>query len=419
MTWTELSADPAVRALGWTVLHSSWQGALIALAAGLLARLLPVRVAAPRYRLFAAALALVPIFGLVTWCRLRFPAGAVEPAALGASGLAAQATPGALRLRADAYAPIVAALWSGGVLGVAAWHLVGLFATIRLPRTGVRPVGERWHGRLAPLARSLGVTRAVGLRASARVDAPSVVGWRTPTILLPTSSFSRLSERQLDLILTHELAHVRRGDVLASAFQTLVDTLLFFHPFARWLSRAVRLERESCCDDLVIDTTGRPLEYARALERIESLRSVGSLGAVAANGGSLLRRVRRLLEHDEPGGAPPRRRAFAGVFALTGLAGATVGVADATVVLASGLPPAARDGASGFAQAAGLPGNEPPAAGLSSPRSAALRAAEGDARRGVTRFAHERTGFGRTPTPPMGFFVTGPTGITGAAGRTD
>src|SRR5262249_25314266 len=99
-------------------------------------------------------------------------------------------------------------------------------------------------------------------------------------------------------ILAHELAHIRRHDYLVNLMQTLVETVLFYHPAVWWLSRRIRIERENCCDDLAVSLCGDPVAYASALADLEALRSGPAPDhhiAMAATGGRLLLRVRRLL----------------------------------------------------------------------------------------------------------------------------
>ena len=117
-------------------------------------------------------------------------------------------------------------------------------------------------------------------------------------MLVPASSLSGLSAQQLEMILAHELAHIRRHDYLVNVLQSVAETLLFFHPAAWWVSRQIRIERENCCDDLAVGTCGNAVEYARALTVLEELRDRPAL-AVAASGGSLLERVKRLIGPNE------------------------------------------------------------------------------------------------------------------------
>ena len=132
----------------------------------------------------------------------------------------------------------------------------------------------------------LGVSRPVRLLKSALVEVPTVIGWFRPVILLPAATLTGLTPGQLEAILAHELAHVRRLDYVVNAFQCLVETLMFYHPVAWWISRCIREERENCCDDLVIKVCGDRLAYARALATHGR--------ASRRNAGPGLRRERRL-----------------------------------------------------------------------------------------------------------------------------
>ena len=95
-------------------------------------------------------------------------------------------------------------------------------------------------------------------------------------MLLPASALAGLSPQQLEAILAHELAHIRRHDYLVNLLQTLVETLLFYHPAVWWLSRRIRIERENCCDDLAVSLCGDPVAYAKALADLEELRADSS-----------------------------------------------------------------------------------------------------------------------------------------------
>src|SRR5205085_7690670 len=107
--------------------------------------------------------------------------------------------------------------------------------------------------------------------------------------------------QQLEAVLAHELAHVRRHDYLVNVVQTGVETLLFYHPAVWWVSRQIRAEREHVCDDMAVRVTGDAMTYPRALTRIERLRTTTPLFVMAADGGSRRTRVSRLVE------GPPRQ----------------------------------------------------------------------------------------------------------------
>jgi hypothetical protein len=143
----------------------------------------------------------------------------------------------------------------------------------------------------------MGVTqRRVRLLVSPRVDAPAVLGWLRPVILAPVAALSGLSPDHIEALLAHELAHIRRNDYLINLLQSVVETLLFYHPAVWWISRQIRTERELCCDDLAVALTTDVLTYAQALAELEAGRPSRLRTAVAGTDGSLSRRIARLLE---------------------------------------------------------------------------------------------------------------------------
>ena len=126
-------------------------------------------------------------------------------------------------------------------------------------------------------------------------EVPVVVGYLRPAILVPVGMFAAMPASQIEAILTHELAHIRRHDYLVNLLQTIAGQLLFYHPAVWWISRVIRTERENCCDDLVVAASGDAPEYAAALTALEQSRRSVSEAVLAATGGSLMKRIRRLL----------------------------------------------------------------------------------------------------------------------------
>jgi hypothetical protein len=187
---------------------------------------------------------------------------------------------------------------------------------------GARPLSGLWLERAAEIARKLSVSGPVKVLESSLVSVPTAVGWLRPAILLPASAFTGLTPQQLEAVLAHELAHVRRHDYLVNVLQTGVETLLFYHPAVWWVSRQIRAEREHVCDDMAVRVTGDAMTYARALTRIERLRTTAPRLAMAADGGSLRFRVSRLVE------GPPNPRHLSpllvGLFLIVGTLTAVV-----------------------------------------------------------------------------------------------
>lgn len=218
--------------------------------------------------------------------------------------------------------PWIARLWLLGLVVALAREIGGSTVARRWARRG-HPLPETWRRRAAALADRV-VGRPVRVLASVHVDVPCVVGALRPIVLVPVAAFHGLPPEQLEAVLLHELAHVRRRDGLAHAMQRAAEALLWFHPAARWLSRRIDAERELACDALVASVAGSGRDLARALAALEDLR--GPRPALAATDGDLLRRVRRLV--GEPSGssrelgprALPVALAAMAVFCLAALA---------------------------------------------------------------------------------------------------
>ncbi len=137
------------------------------------------------------------------------------------------------------------------------------------------------------------------LLESCLAEVPVVIGYLRPAILLPVGLLAGLPAAQVEAILLHELAHIRRHDYLVNLVQMFVEGLLFYHPAVWWLSAVIRAERENCCDDVVVATQGDAYGYAAALAALEERRAVSGDAVLAANGGSLVKRIRRLLAPPE------------------------------------------------------------------------------------------------------------------------
>jgi beta-lactamase regulating signal transducer with metallopeptidase domain len=172
-----------------------------------------------------------------------------------------------------------------------------------------------WQTPCRRIAYRLGLPAAAHVVESALVEVPTVVGWLRPAILLPMAAMAALSPAQIEAVLAHELAHIRRHDYAVNLLQTIAETVLFYHPAVWWLSARVRTEREHCCDEVAVRISGDAVAYARALAELEAWRTSSPALALAATGGSLLERVRRILR--VPVTDEPRSPGWAVTLALT------------------------------------------------------------------------------------------------------
>ncbi len=289
-------------ALGWALVHSLWQGVLVAVVVLAALRRLRRQSAAVRYAVaLGGLLAQVLTFGLTAWIcyPLTNDTVAVALSTPTEPAMYSAAEPGfQLRLFLENNFPLLVLLWVTGA-GVFGLRLMGGWALVqRWTQRGSRPAPAAWQTYLDRLAAQMNLRRPVRLLESARVAVPMTVGWLKPVVLLPVGVLTGLSPRQLEAVLAHELAHIGRHDYLVNLVQSVVDVLFFYHPVTWWLSARVRQEREHCCDDVAVALTGNPVALAQALAALETLRPAPTPTLALAFGGqktSLLDRVKRVL----------------------------------------------------------------------------------------------------------------------------
>jgi beta-lactamase regulating signal transducer with metallopeptidase domain len=298
-----------LQALGWTLLHFVWQGAALA-ALFAVGNTLSQR-ATTRYALAVITIMLMMAAPVVTFTELtlqKYPA--VRYRAQGASASAAKPVQGvSLKARPSAPAPETPASQPAVILFVEAWFLGvvllslrtagGLFVIERMRRRELRPVGRELYLKCVALQLRMGFERFIRYCECDRLDAPAAFGWIRPVVLLPVRALSGLTEEQIEAVIAHELAHIRRLDCFVNLFQIGVETLLFYHPAVWWVSQRIRIEREHCCDDEAVALCGDAVTYARALTMMEEWRTAPSL-MMAANRSPLSQRVVRLLGLDGP-----------------------------------------------------------------------------------------------------------------------
>jgi beta-lactamase regulating signal transducer with metallopeptidase domain len=318
--------NPTVGAIGWTLIHFCWQAAVIAafyrslgvlaarwssnarylLALGALLLMLATAVGTFGFEMQSIAFTpddpgtgtlMVPhTFSPVITARSEMakPVAASQPTSTGltsSSLLVSIAQLPVLR--------VIDGLWLLGVLVLSLRSLGGWWLIQRLRATATVEAPDQVQASFRAIAKALKIHQPVLLRVSSAVTGPVTVGALRALILLPVCAATSLSPDELEVVLAHELAHVRRADFFWNLVETLVETLFFFHPAVWWLSGQIRHERELCCDDLALSVCPNPLVYANALFELEQQRSrIGQL-SMALNGhqpGRALRmRIARVL----------------------------------------------------------------------------------------------------------------------------
>ncbi len=305
----DIFALPLIQALGLTLLHFLWQGSIV----GMVLFVLLCVFRKPQLRYVASCLlllvlAVLPVGTFATIYEApqkpetltpvnvarspevrveeTTPAPVIKPARQPAQTLLNTS-------RLTVYLPWLVVTWFIGALIFSGKLLLSFLTLQRFRRKGVRLAEQGLQLRLLEFARRLNVKQKITLLESKLVPVPIVLGWLRPVILLPASAVSGLSPKQLEMLLAHELAHVLRRDYLVNILQSVLESLLFYHPVVWWVSAQIRKEREYCCDDIAVSLTGNAQGYARTLLTLAEMRV--SL-APSANGGQLFTRVSRLLQ---------------------------------------------------------------------------------------------------------------------------
>ena len=294
-----------LESLGWTLMHFCWQAGAIALVYWLADTALSKARSQTRYLLALAAMLLMLLGAVATFSYeetrghsdLSFAADSFVPAAnktirssisidlvplTGLSTAGSAERPAQLHL--STILPWLDIAWLLGVACLSARTIGGWRMIQRLRRRAQLEVPESVRANFAQLRKRLGITRPVSLRISDHVQGPLAMGIVRSLILLPASTLMALSPEQLEAVLAHELAHVRRADYLWNLIQTMIETLFFFHPAVWWVGRRLRQQRELCCDDVALQSCADPLVYATALLRLEEQRGQRLNLAMALDG---------------------------------------------------------------------------------------------------------------------------------------
>lgn len=360
MTFLDLFDETTSLRVTRTLLHLLWEGFAIGLATSALARAFRSATAQVRYGIHAAGLAMIALCVPLTLAWISSggfssspelggarvsraspsePSIGPEPSSPGTAPWEAAAGGDIAAPPAGAFvaenAPTVPTGWESWlstllrsaspfaaaayIFGVAAmWGRLccALWGVRRLRRRAVPVQDLELLSQIRRQAGRIGLKVVPVVAWCDRIAIPVAVGILQPMILLPAWLTARLEPEQLQVILAHEMAHIRRLDLLVSLLQRLLETLLFFHPVVWHLSRQLSAERENCCDDAVLQAGHERLAYAGTLVRMAQLcAAIGrpvpaaDLATLAANGGSdtqLKRRVLRLIGDER---RPNRTRA--------------------------------------------------------------------------------------------------------------
>jgi len=316
ITLSTLVTDPFVAALCNTLVHSLWQGLVLAALTGFIIMLTRKASAATRYNLLIAALALFAIGVSLTFIA-EFKKATVATAVtsrIQQIPIVDTFGPASTEIIYN-NTPVQAASFSDRLFGylnqnhntiVLIWFLIicaksiqlafGLWGVHRLKTRQVSAVSAFWNDKIYQLANSLTIKQTISLLESGLTKVPMVIGNLKPVILIPIGLLTALTTEEVEAILVHELAHIKRRDYLVNLLQSLMEIVFFFNPAVLWISQLIKAERENCCDDLALTQSSNKVSYIRALVSCEEYQQSIPAYAMAFPGGksSLFDRVRRI-----------------------------------------------------------------------------------------------------------------------------
>jgi beta-lactamase regulating signal transducer with metallopeptidase domain len=316
----DLFSGDLIRALGWTLVHSLWQGGAVALFVGIVMLFLKKHSANLRYLVYS--IGMVVILGLAMITFIHFYSGEhhqqviisdlnnnmtkqeVQEFSQAGSGtvsrfmVVTRAWIDKSKVWFESNTPLLVILWLTGMMFFLLRYLGGIIYTQRLKHYKTYEVLFSWEERLDALKEKIGLKKEIRLLESALVKVPVVIGFFRPVILIPLGIIGGVPPAQLEAILLHELAHIFRRDYLVNVIQSLVEVIFFYHPAVWWISKNIRIEREHVCDDIALIYFSDPLIYIKALTNMQELESKAPALAAAITGKRrhLLNRIRRMAD---------------------------------------------------------------------------------------------------------------------------
>lgn len=316
LLFTAVFSNELLQAVCRTLIHSIWQGLIAALLAALIVTLTKRSAAAVRYNLLLTVFILFIVgISITTVLQLQFKTHGRDMAVVdypamqsylpagdnannsSAAGSTQENLMEQLNGWCNEYASTIVMIWFFLFLVKCIQLITGLRYVRQLRRYNNCEASAYWKERLQQLAQTTGVKRTIVFLQSELIKVPAVIGFLKPVLLVPAGLLSQLPPEQVEAILLHELAHIRRRDFLINLLQSFVETIFFFNPAIVWISSLIREEREACCDDIVVANIPQKASYLQALVSFQELSFHSKTGAMALTGHQhyLLNRVRRML----------------------------------------------------------------------------------------------------------------------------
>lgn len=314
-SFTQRLISEFIPAFSRTLAHSLWQGIAAAVLAGVV---IGCTRNAPAVKRYNGLVAVYVLFALTVVVTFFYEMGSPAPAIKKATSNVVQQRERVVMEAGTAVstpvdesmgAKVLAVINDNAVLVTGLWALLFLVQATRMgfglryvqtvKKGGTRPVNEEWTTWIRKTGHLLGIRQTVVLLQSEKIKVPVAVGFLKPLILVPVGLMARLSTEQVEAVLLHELAHIRRKDYLVNLVQSLADAVFFFNPAVRWLSACIRDERETCCDNTVVEHTGNKKGYVEALVSFSQLSpSPVYAMAIGSKKTHLLNRVKTIITRE-------------------------------------------------------------------------------------------------------------------------
>ncbi len=317
-------------ALCWMLVHSIWQGLILAIAG--IGVLMVTKKASPvvRYNLvsmlFWGFVIAAGITFFVEWQGVatdNFSIYRNNPYSLPPFLAGLQQLGSGFRSACSAYAPFIVFIWLIIVCWKALIMLRSLAYCNRIQQQSHSHPDDYWKKKITILSDKLHISKKVLLLESEITKVPIVLGHFKPVIFLPAGLMMNIPADQVEAVLLHELAHIRRNDYAVNLVQSVIEHLFFFNPALLWMGDILRQEREHCCDDIALAETGNKQQFIKALITFKeyALQSPGFAPAFAGRKNHLLHRVTRIVYNKNKGLTPVEKTFFcAGVIIITMLA---------------------------------------------------------------------------------------------------
>lgn len=305
-------SEELIQAIGWTMIHSLWQGFAVAILMGIVMIGLQKKSSKVRHEFAFFSLFLIFILSLSTFIYLYD--SAVEGATLGTTIIviteAGYVLENATIVQSffqksieyfNEHLPLIVTLWLIGMIFFLLRLLGGLAFIQKLKTQQQQVLPSKWQNVFEKIHAKFPMKRTVRIVESALAKTPMVVGYLKPVILFPLGAVNQLTQQEVEAVLAHELAHIYRNDYLLNLIQSFIEIIFYYHPAVWWISANIRTERENCCDDIAVKICGSSITYVKALVTLEEIQPAPNLAMSFSSGSKnqLLNRVKRILNQPQ------------------------------------------------------------------------------------------------------------------------